>query len=271
MPYRPGVPTVLTVHDLIPIHFPQQSTTRARLLFRHATLLALRAARHVIAVSEATRQDALVQFGIPAARITAIPHAADPAFRPQPPEVVAAVRARYALPINYALYLGSNKPHKNLLGLVEAWGMLRPQPVPLVIAGAWDSRYPAPRQRAEALGFGDGIRWLGSVPEPDLPALYSGALLFVFPSLYEGFGLPVLEAMACGAAVVCSNSSSLPEVASGAALLADPLDTRALAATMAQVLGDESLRRQMQEKGLARAQHFTWEQTARRTLDIYRN
>lgn len=271
MPYAPGVPTLLTVYDLIPLLFPQQSTVRARLLIRWSTRLALRAAKEVIAVSDATRRDYLSRFHVPAERIRNIPLAVDPVFRPQTADRLALVRARYGLPERYVLYLGSNKPHKNLVRLVEAWGMLQPQSSQLVVAGPWDPRYPAPHLRAEAVGLGDSIRWLGPVAEPDLPALYSGALLFAFPSLYEGFGLPVLEAMACGAAVVCSNSSSLPEVASDAALLADPLDTRQLAAAMAQALSDESLRQQMREKGLARAQLFTWEQTARQTLDIYRN
>jgi alpha-1,3-rhamnosyl/mannosyltransferase len=191
---------------------------------------------------------------------------------------VAAVRARYDLPERYLLYLGSNKPHKNLERLVEAWALLQPQPAALVIAGSWDSRYPEARQRAAALsrspaplaGLERQLLWLGPVPEADLPALYSGALLFVFPSLYEGFGLPVLEAMACGTPVACSNTSSLPEVAGDAALLANPLDTQELARAMRTALEDESLRQEMSEKGLKRAQGFSWLRTAQRTLETYR-
>jgi glycosyltransferase involved in cell wall biosynthesis len=273
MPYAPrprGTPTLLTVYDLIPLLFPQQSTLRARLLARWANRLALGAARRVISISDATRRDFLTQFRLPPEKIQVIPLAADPAFFPQSHENVATVRARYGLPELYALYLGSNKPHKNLGRLVEAWARLQPQSMPLAIAGAWDGRFPEARQQAAALSLGGQVRWLGPVPEADLPALYSGAMLFVFPSLYEGFGLPVLEAMACGTPVVCSNSSSLPEVAGDAALLADPMHTEALASAICLALKDESLRQEMQERGLRQAQRFSWKQTAQSSLEVYR-
>ena len=270
-PGREGVPTLLTVYDLIPLLFPHQSTLRARFLARWATRLALRAARRVIAISDATRRDFLTHFRLQPEKIQAIPLAADPAFRPQSRETVAAVRARYDLPERYLLYLGSNKPHKNLKRLVEMWARLQPQSMPLVIAGAWDGRYPEARQRAAALSLEGRVRWLGPVPDSDLPALYSGALLFVFPSLYEGFGLPVLEAMACGTPVACSNSSSLPEVAGDAALLVDPMNTEELVTAVRTALENESLRQDMTEKGLKRAQGFSWLQTAQRTLETYRS
>jgi alpha-1,3-rhamnosyl/mannosyltransferase len=273
MPYAPlpeKVPTLLTVYDLIPLLLPRQSTLRARLLARWATRLALRAARRVIAISEATRRDFLAHFRLQPEKIQAIPLAADPSFCPQPPEAVAAVRARHRLPDSYVLYLGSNKPHKNLERLIEAWALLRLRSMPLVIAGAWDNRYREVKQRATALGLERQIHWLGSLPEADLPALYGGALLFVFPSLYEGFGLPVLEAMACGTPVVCSNSSSLPEVAGDAALLTDPLDTEKLAMALRTAIEDEHLRQELRERGLRRAQDFSWSRTARLTLETYR-
>jgi glycosyltransferase involved in cell wall biosynthesis len=274
MPYAPrpkGVPTLLTVYDLIPLLFPQQSTWRARLLVRWANGLALRAARRIIAISEATRRDYLARFRLPAEKILVAALAADPAFARQSPENVAAARARYGLPEDYLLYLGSNKPHKNLVRLVEAWARLQPQAMPLVVAGAWDDRYPAARQRAAALSLKTQIVWLGPVPEADLPALYGGAQVFVFPSLYEGFGLPVLEAMACGTPVICSNSSSLPEVAGDAALLVDPANAEALAEAMLRALQDEGLRLAMREQGLKRASRFSWTHTAQRSLEAYRS
>ena len=271
MPYAPGAPTLVTVYDLIPLLFPHQSTLRARLLARWATRLALRASKRVIAISDATRRDFLTHFRLQPEKIQAIPLAADPAFRPQFRKTVAEARARYGLPERYLLYLGSNKPHKNLRRLVEAWARLQPQSMPLVIAGAWDGRYPEARQRAAALSLEGQVRWLGPVPETDLPALYSGSLLFVFPSLYEGFGLPVLEAMACGTPVACSNSSSLPEVAGDAALLVDPMNTEELVTAVRTALENESLRQDMTEKGLRRAQGFSWLQTAQRTLELYRS
>jgi glycosyltransferase involved in cell wall biosynthesis len=278
MPYAPGAPTLLTVYDLIPLLFPRQSTLRARLLARWANRLALRASQRVIAISNATRGDFLAHFHLPADKIQAIPLAADPAFHPRSRETVAAARAHYGLPERYLLYLGSNKPHKNLVRLVEGWARLQPrspvplagQSMPLVVAGAWDEHYPEARHRAAALSLEGQVRWLGPVPETDLPALYSGALVFVFPSLYEGFGLPVLEAMACGAPVVCANSSSLPEVAGDAALLIDPLDPQDLERALLLALEDEGLRQKMREKGLKRAQSFSWLHTAQRSLEEYR-
>lgn len=276
MPYLPGVPALLTLYDLIPLRYPEHSTARARLFVRWMTRLALHAARHAIAISDFTRHDFMCQFHLSAGQITAIPLAADPAFRPQPPEIVTAIRARYNLPEMFALYLGSNKPHKNLVRLVEAWQMAygpfgwRMAPGSLVVAGMWDARYPEARQRTEQLDLGKEVIFLGPVPEAELPALYAAATVFVFPSLYEGFGLPVLEAMACGTPVVCSGTSSLPEVAGEAAVTVNPLDVDALGAALARVLDDAGLRRDLREKGIVQAERFNWNDTARRTLDLYR-
>lgn len=271
MPYCPGVPAVLTVHDLIPLRLPRQSTLQARLLFRWTMALALRTVHQVVAVSEATRRDLLRWFRVPAGRVTVIPEAADPAFFPRPPAEIETVRRRYGLPDSFVLYVGSNKPHKNLPRLVEAWAQITEHGIrnTLVLAGPWDPRYPEPRRRAEQLGL-ENVRWLGPVPEADLPALYSAATLFVFPSLYEGFGLPVLEAMACGVPVVCSDTSSLPEVAGDAALRVNPTDVEALAAAIERALADEALRADLRATGLERARQFTWEAVAQKTLGVYR-
>ena len=293
MPYRPGVPTLLTVYDLIPLRHPEHSTARARLFIRWMTRLALRAADHVTAISEFTRDDFLAEFGLAGEQITAIPLAADLVFKPQTAKKIAEIRARYDLPERFALYLGSNKPHKNLTRLVATWQIANSRwqiaDSRLVIAGAWDARYPEARASAlmttnPASSFELPV-WLGPVPEADLPALYAAATVFVFPSLYEGFGLPVLEAMACGTPVVCSNTSSLPEVVGQtieaqssasysseqtAALLVDPTDTNALAAAIARLMTDEALRRELAQRGLAQAARFSWERTAAATLELYR-
>jgi alpha-1,3-rhamnosyl/mannosyltransferase len=302
MPYLPGVPALLTVYDLIPLRYPTHSTARARLLIRWMTRLALRTAKHVIAISEFTRRDFMAEFGLQPDQITAIPLAADPVFRPQPPEAIAALRARYDLPERFVLYLGSNRPHKNLTRLVEAWRMVdggwQMTNCKLVIAGAWDERYPEARELANSSGAKASPEngqppassfqlpvWLGPMSEADLPALYSAATAFVFPSLYEGFGLPVLEAMACGTPVVCSNTSSLPEVVGQtietqscasysseqtAALLVDPTDTNGLAAAIARLMMDAALRRELTQRGLRQAARFSWERTAAATLELYR-
>ncbi|MBN1921069.1 MAG: glycosyltransferase family 4 protein [Anaerolineae bacterium] len=272
MPYFPGVPTLLTFYDLIPIHFPEYSTLKARLLFRWATVLALRTARHTLAISEATRRDFLTRFRLQPEQVTAIPLAADPAFTPQPPDAVTALRTRRSLPDKFILYLGSNKPHKNLVRLIEAWAIVQAEmpDVTLVIAGAWLPQHPEPRQRAQALGIDGRVCWLGPLPGADLPALYTAADIFVFPSLYEGFGLPVIEAMACGTPVACANTSSLPEVLGDAAVLFDPTQTEAIADALRRVLGDADLRTDLRRQGLAQVAKFSWSQTAQETLVLYR-
>jgi len=315
MPYFPGAPTVLTVYDLIPILFPQQSSGRARLMARWANRLALRSARAVLAISDATRRDYIRHLGVRPDKIVTIPLATELGGQGA---VVSGqssvVSQRYSLPERYVLYLGSNKPHKNLVRLIEAWRIVTSSfqlPVSsfqlpasgldlnlnlnlsLVIAGAWDARYPEARHRVAELGLADKVIFLGPVAEADLPALYAGAEMFVFPSLYEGFGLPALEAMACGTPVVCSNTSSLPEVTSppglcgeetsppgplsceergsgAAALLVDPLDVDALAAAIGRVLSDEGLTAQMHARGPAQAARFSWTRTAQETLAVYR-
>ncbi len=272
VPLMARMPGVLTFYDLIPVRFPDLVSAQARLLFRFAMRLALRSVRQIIAISESARQDLMTDFGVDPARITAIPLAPDPRFRPQSQAEVRRVRDKYGLPDNFLLYLGINKPHKNLLRLIDAYANL-PFAIrhsPLVIAGAWDDRYPESKHRVEALDLGDVVRFLGRIDDADLPGLYAAATLFVFPSRYEGWGLPVVEAMACGTPVACSDASSLPEAAGEAALLFDPDDTAAITAALERGLSDSGLRADLAERGLAQAARFTWAGNASATLDIYR-
>jgi alpha-1,3-rhamnosyl/mannosyltransferase len=274
-PYWQPCPSVVTIYDLIPALYPQHlPSARARLVYRATTRLALATAQQVITLSEASRRDLVERYGVPAAKVHVTHLAADARFRPQPAEDVAALRQKYGLPEGYVLYLGINKPHKNLVRLIEAWAIVSGQPsaagCQLVIAGYWDPRYPQARERAAQLGLRDRVRFLGPVAEEDLPALYSGCELFVFPSLYEGFGLPVLEAMACGAPVVCSNTSSLPEVAGDAALYFDPTDVEQMANTLVRALANRKLRQEMRARVLEQAACFSWEEAAKRTLEVYR-
>jgi glycosyltransferase involved in cell wall biosynthesis len=274
MPYRPGVPAVLTAHDLIPLVYPRYYSPAQQLVFRCAHWLAVRSARRTVAVSSATRTDLVDRLGARADRVVVIPEAASSRFALQPSAAIEAARDKYGLPDRYALYVGSNKPHKNLERLVRSWQYIcangQSGGARLVIAGHWDPHFPQARELAERLNLGEQIRFAGPIPEVDLPALYAGARLFVFPSLYEGFGLPVLEAMACGAPVVCSSASSLPEVVDGAAMTVDPLDEPGLAAAMARALGDDNLREEMRARGLAQAARFSWDRSARETLAVYR-
>jgi alpha-1,3-rhamnosyl/mannosyltransferase len=270
MPYGPRVPTVVTIYDLIPLRMPHQIPPAKRILFRVFVQLALRTASHVVGISAATRRDLLARYRLPSEQVTVIPLAVDPVFRPQPREVVRALCSRLDLPHRYVLYVGSNKPHKNLVRLVEAWARMQPRSFPLVIAGYWSDAYPEVGCRIEALGLGGAVRLVGPVREEDLPALYSGALVFAFPSEYEGFGLPVLEAMACGVPVVAARVSSLPEVAGDAALFVDPRDLNALAQRIDELLGNEGLRKQLADKGIERARTFSWERCADQTLRVYK-
>ncbi len=276
MAYRPGLPAVVTMHDLIPLLYPGYFSLRERLLFRLTTWMALRCVGQVIAVSSQTKNDLQRYFHLPDERIAVIPEAPGPLFRPSKAPALAATRRRYNLPARYVLYFGSNKPHKNLVRLVDAWATVAGRDpdvsagrCPLVIGGHWDARYPEARDRAEALELGQRVRFIGPVAEEVLPALYGGATLFVFPSLYEGFGLPLLEAMACGTPVVCSNRSSLPEVVGDAALLVDPVDVAALADALLRLLEDTALREHLTERAIARAATFSWERAARETLEVY--
>ncbi len=283
-PYLLPCPSVVSLYDLISARYPQYLPSPwARLAFAATTRLAITTARRLITLSAASRRDLAELYGVPPERVTVTPLASDEHFRPiEDVAVLETMRRKYALPERFVLYLGSNKPHKNLVRLVKAWSLvLSPQsPVPnrqsaignrqLVVAGHWDPRYPQAQQKATELGLGEAVRFLGDVAEADLPALYNLATVFAFPSLYEGFGLPPLEAMACGTPVVCANTSSLPEVVGDAALLFDPLDVQAMAATIAQALSDASLRAALRARGLARARLFSWERTARETLATYR-
>ena len=271
MPYLTGLPTVLTFYDITPLRYPQSVPMKARLFFRLATTLALRAASRVVAVSEAARSDLTRSFHVPVSHVSVTPLAAGSHFRPQSAPEVDRTRDKYGLPACFILYVGINKPHKNLPALIDAYAQLSARSAPpLVIAGAWDERYPQPRQRAEQHQLGDSVRFLGPVHEADLPALYSAATLFVFPSLYEGFGLPVLEAMACGAPVACANTASLPEITGDAALLFNPHSVVEIKDAIAELLKDGPQRARRSEQGLARAGRFSWQATAAATLHCYR-
>ena len=276
--WHTGLPTVLSLYDLIGRRLPGALPSARGRLLGLALQQALRGADAVLTISEAARRDILAS-GVPVERVTVTPLAADPRFAPRPASEIAALRARLGLPERYALYLGINKPHKNLETLIRSWGRLAEaradrradtSPVELVIAGRWDPRYPEARRLAERLPSGARPRFLGPVDEADLPALYSGAAVFAFPSRYEGFGLPPLEAMACGTPVVAAAASSLPEVVGDAGLLVAPDDLDGWARSLGRVLDEPGLAADLAGRGRARAASFSWAATARRTLAVYR-
>lgn len=271
--------SVITFHDLIgKIHPEHLPSVRERTLFAFTSHLATRTADSIITVSRASKADLVRYLHIRPEHINVVYEAAASAFRPLPRDRARADLQSCRLPESFALYLGINKPHKNLAMLVRAWSALVQQcesswtggPPALVIAGHHDQRYPQARDEAERLGLGKMVIFMEDVPEHLLPSLYNASDIFMFPSLYEGFGLPVLEAMACGLPVLCSNTSSLPEVAGDAAILLPPADEKAWADAVRLVMLDEQLRSGLRAKSLARAAEFSWDKAAQATLKVYR-
>jgi len=272
LPRLRRIRTVFTLHDLIFRFDPTSHLPLNRVYLNLMMPRFLRAANTVVAVSECTKRDAVQLYDIPAEKIHVIPEGVDARFKPSHPERVEHVRSAYHLPERFVLCIGTIEPRKNLPILFEALVSRREQGLeiwPLVIAGKPGWLYEPILQRVTELGLQDLVHLTGFFPDDDLPALCNAATLLAMPSRYEGFGLPVLEAMACGTPVVCSNTSSLPEVAGDAALLVPPDDVRGWSEAIARVLTDDALRAQMRERGLAHAAHFTWEQAARQTADLY--
>jgi len=266
-----GYRRVVTIHDLTFFLLPERYPTTRRLYFQLMTRLSARVADAVIVPSEAVKGDVTRILGLPRERVFVIPEAAGPAFHPQDAVAIEAVRRRYGLEGPFLLSVGSLEPGKNRERLLQAFARVRARGLKhsLVVAGQRAWRYEGEAPLARRLGLADSVRFLGHVPQADLPALYSAADLFVFPSLYEGFGLPALEAMACGTPVVASNVSALPEVVGDAALQVSPLDVEALAGAMERLLRDDRLRSDLRERGLERAAQFSWEKAARRTVEVY--
>jgi len=266
-----GYRRVVTIHDLTFFLLPERYPTTRRLYFQLMTRLSARVADAVIVPSEAVKGDVTRILGLPRERVFVIPEAAGPAFHPQDAVAIEAVRRRYGLEGPFLLSVGSLEPGKNRERLLQAFARVRARGLKhsLVVAGQRAWRYEGEAPLARRLGLADSVRFLGHVPQADLPALYSAADLFVFPSLYEGFGLPALEAMACGTPVVASNVSALPEVVGDAALQVSPLDVEALAGAMERLLRDDRLRSDLRERGLERAARFSWEKAARQTVEVY--
>lgn len=240
---------ITTVHDLVFHKYP--STVDSLILTTQTKRLKKVVAgdTHILADSLSTKDDLMDIYALPSSRITVVYPGIEPSYLPQSKSEIDRVKKKYRLPKQYIFSLGTQEPRKNLARLIEAVKELN---IPLVIAGKH--------------GWGDKTQTLGFVPESDLPGLYSGATVFVYPSLYEGFGFPVLEAMACGTPVVTSSVSSLPEVAGSAAILVDPLDVESIRAGLKQALAS---RDQLIPPGLKQAKKFTWDNTAKQVLEVY--
>ena len=263
-------PVVVTIHDLSFIRFPTLFRPANRLYLTVLTHLSARRARRLIAVSAHAAAEATQLLGVPPERIDVVYHGVDPAFRLLPADEVAAFRQRRGLPERFVLCVGTLEPRKNQTRLVEAFARIHDSQVKLVLVGGKGWLYDELFARVETLGLSKEIIFPGYVMNDELPLWYNASTVLAYPSLYEGFGLPVLEAQACGTPVLTSNVSSLPEAAGDAALLVDPYDVEALAAGLNRLLTDEPLRHELRERGLTHARRFTWPHTARETVRVYR-
>lgn len=273
-PFSP-CPVVVSIHDLSFEHLPETFKRRSRLQMRLTVRHSARNAAQVIALSEHARTDLINTYNLRPEKVNVVPLAASDRFAPvRDDNELQRVRQIYGIDRNYVLSVGSIQPRKNLRRLIEAYSVLRreqpecklPQLV-LVGKNAW--LYDETLQSLKDRDIGASIILTGYVPESDLPALYSGALCFIYPSYFEGFGLPPLEAMKCGAPVIVGNRTSLPEVVGDAALMIDPFDVNAIAAAIQKVITDSDFRSELRVKGLQRAKQFDWKETARRTLAVY--
>jgi glycosyltransferase involved in cell wall biosynthesis len=273
IPPAPPVPTVVTIHDMSLRLHPRCHPIRRLIINRPLSAVAIRAASSIVTVSESARGDLLRLHPTDPDRVGVVHEAAGPGFEPLLDRArLDAVSRRYGLPKPFVLYVGAIEPRKNLRRLMGAFASARKQGMrhELVCAGpyGWSSRDLA--ATIEGLGIRDAVHFTGYVPVEDLPSIYNLAEMFAFPSVYEGFGLPVVEAMACGTPVITSNTSSLAEIASGAAETVDPYDVDAIAAALLRLARDASWRAELSARGLARAQRFSWTRTAREMLAIYR-
>lgn len=263
--------TILTVHDLTFMRLPQCFEAGLRVYLNKVVPRSIERADLVLADSQSTKNDLIELLGVSPDRIEVVYAGVEGRFRPMEGEMaLQRVKKRYGLDFPFILTVGTLEPRKNFTGLIEAYALMRDKGRKLVIAGGEGWLYDEIFARVEQLGLEGKVIFPGFVADEDLPALYNLAELFVFPSLYEGFGLPPLEAMACGTPVITSDRPSLPEVVGEAGFMVEATDSQGLAEAMERVLMDEDLRREMGEKGLKQAEKFTWEAAAEKLLEVYK-
>lgn len=261
--------SVITIHDLAFLIYPHILAADSRRHYTDQIEAAVRRADHIVVVSEATRADVMERLNVEASRITVTPEAADERFMPATAEQVASMRIRRQLPQEYVLFVGTIEPRKNLDGLLRAVNLIKNAP-PLVIAGQRGWLDEDIHRLIDELKVSGRVIWLENVADEELPALYSGASVFCLPSNYEGFGLPALEAMACGTPVVVSDRGSLPEVVGEAGILVNPDAPASISEGIQRVLSDSKLAADLRKRGLERAKTFTWRRMTEQTLAVYR-
>jgi glycosyltransferase involved in cell wall biosynthesis len=264
------VPTIVTIHDLIHLIFPEHYGLKHKIYFRLILKSILSRTQKIIAVSKSTKRDLINWYGIENQKIVVIYHGVSNQFRPiDDPRQIDIFKRQHSLPERFILYIGNRKRHKNLKGLFRAFANFKKfdkDQYYLVISGEQDHET---EKLAGESGVKDWLVYTGKVLENELPLLYNSASLFVFLSLYEGFGLPPLEAMACGVPVIASNVSSLPEVVGEGGILVNPMETEQVGRLMQNVLTNSSLAEELKIKGLRQAANFTWEKCAMQTLEAY--
>jgi glycosyltransferase involved in cell wall biosynthesis len=265
-------PLILAVHDLAYLHMPETFPPGLRVALRVLVPWSLARATHVVTLSEFSRRDIIERYGVGTDRISVVPGAARSTFRASSPGATAGVLSRYGLEPGFVFTVGRLNRRKNLSRLIEACALLRQGRHPrlqLVIAGKLDFGAQAVLGTARHADHGGAVRWVGLVPDEELSAFYTGAAAFVYPSLFEGFGLPILEAMACGTPVVSSNRTAMPELLGDAGLLVDPEDVTGMANAIGRIIEDRALAAELSQRGLARTRQYSWQATARRARAVY--
>ena len=266
--------TVITVHDMAHEYFPDAIEGKTLNYLRSELPAVAQKAHCIIAVSNATRNDIIKFLHVPAEKVRVVYLGVDEAFHPiSNHSLLKTTRRRYNLPESFILCVGTIQPRKNLMGLLQAYARLCQDENfhhDIVLAGGVGWNNVGLKEHIDSLGISSRVHFTGYLPDADLPLIYNLCDIFVFPSIYEGFGLPVLEAMASGVPVMTSKTSSLPEVAGDAALLVDPASIEEMAAGMMRLLTDQDLRTRCRERGIARAKLFTWERCTRETMQVLR-
>jgi glycosyltransferase involved in cell wall biosynthesis len=266
---------VVTIHDILPLMLPWAFPLKHRLVTRVGLSRIRQQADGILVPSTTVKHDVMERLHVPENRIFVVPWGCEEQFQPTgDPVHFQRMKERYGLPDRYILFVGTLEPRKGLSTLLQAFAILGPGQLDggmkLVIAGGRGWGYAHLLTSQMALALHDNVVFTGFIDEVDLPHLYRGALMFVYPSVHEGFGLPILEAMACGTPVITSNTSSMPEVAGHAAILVEPNNPEALAAAITQMLRDDTQREELRRRGIGRAREFTWQAVARQTLRVYR-
>ena len=263
----------ITLHDIIPLRMPETVSDRYLRIFHNELPKMLKNCQGIITVSEFSKEDIAKEFNFPKDKIFVTHLAAEDIYKPLDKNMCRNVlRTKYGINDNYVLYVGGFSPRKNIIGLIEAFSLIPIQNrknTKLVITGKKGFSYDKYKKRAEDLNISDDVIFTDFIPLEDLPIFYNCAETLVYPSFYEGFGLPPLEAMACGTPVIASNITSLPEVCYNSAILIDPYNTEDLSCAIEKVLADNDLKLNLKNKSLMRSSHFSWQNTALKTIDAY--